>query len=153
MAADDFVLQREAEEMMSRRYGDHSWRLMGSEIGNPGREQVYPCSGNSRFKDSFAQAAFLVLSAAATRTGVVAARLGNCPSSRSFCRRGLPFEGLTPPQGGELRNERLAVGEEAFIACTQVVQSRFAIRRLEDTVLRTPTMAHVQDLACLAIAG
>ena len=45
------------------------------------------------------------------------------------------------------------MGEEAFVACTQVVQPSFAIRRIMEAILRAPTMAHVQNIARLTIAG
>jgi len=45
------------------------------------------------------------------------------------------------------------VGEEAFIARTQVVQSRFTIWRMQDAIFRAPAMAHIPHLACLTIAG
>ena len=45
------------------------------------------------------------------------------------------------------------MGEEAFIARTQVVQSRFTIRRMQNAIFRASAMAHIPHLACLTIAG
>ena len=101
----------------------------------------------------FAHAAFLVLSTAAAWARVIATRLDAYAEAFGLHRRGLSFEGLPSPQSGQFFDERLAVSEKALIACTEVVQSRFAIRRPKDPVLRAPSMAQEKDLACLTVAG
>ena len=53
--------------------------------------------GKGRFKGSFVQAAFLVLSAAATRTRVVATGFGPYPDILGLRQRVLPFKGLLAP--------------------------------------------------------
>ncbi len=52
------------------------------------------------YASRFTQAAFLVLSAAATRTRVVAARFGACRGNFGLRQRDLTFMGLPAPQGG-----------------------------------------------------
>jgi len=55
--------------------------------------------------------------------------------------------------GGHLRDEGLTMGEEALIARTEVVLSRFSIRCPEEAVLRALAVAHGPDLAFPAEAG
>ena len=45
------------------------------------------------------------------------------------------------------------MGEEALIARTQIVQPSFPVWRINDAILRAPTVAHIQDFAGLTIAG
>ena len=45
------------------------------------------------------------------------------------------------------------MGKKAFVARTQVIQSRFSIRCLEEAVLRTLPIAHSPDLTFQAVAG
>lgn len=63
------------------------------------------------------------------------------------------LECLTAPLLGDLFHERAAVSEKTLVACTQVVQSRFAIRRLDEAVLRASAVAHGSDLTLQTISG
>ena len=45
------------------------------------------------------------------------------------------------------------MGEESLIARAEIVEAALAVRRPEEAVLRTPAVAHGQDLAGLAKAG
>ena len=101
----------------------------------------------------FGQATFFVFSAAATRAWIVTAGFGLCPFSGDLLRHPLPFAALPLPESSQLFYKRPAVGKEAFIAITKVVQSGFAIRRVKDAIFRAPPIAHIQDLAPLTIAG
>jgi hypothetical protein len=67
-------------------------------------------------------------------------------------RSPLLFRSLPAPFGGYFCNKRSAVGKKAFIARAQIVQPRFAIWRLDEAILRTPTMTHSSDLTFLAVA-
>jgi hypothetical protein len=55
--------------------------------------------------------------------------------------------------GGDLFYERLAVIKKSLVTGTQVIQSRFAIRCLDEAVLRALTVAHGPDLTLQTIAG
>src|SRR5712691_2943253 len=102
---------------------------------------------------SGAQAALLVLAAAATRARVVAPHF----------RTGLDIRGLDQlheafgwlpgtPQRRHLSGVRAAVGEEAFIARTQVVQTRFTVWGLDDAIFRAAPVTHGPHFAFPTIA-
>jgi len=98
----------------------------------------------------FTHAAFFVFSPTAARTWIVTPRfrLPCCTLRHPF-----GFKGLSSPEGGHLHGKRPAVGEKTFIARTQVVQPRFAVRRMKDTIFRAPAIAHIPDLARQTQAG
>src|SRR5207247_8797064 len=102
---------------------------------------------------SSAQAALRVLAAAAAWARIVAPRF----------RTGLRLRGLDElheafgwlpgtPQCCQLGDVRAAVGEEAFIAGTQVVETCFTVWGLDDTIFRAATVTHGADVAFPTIA-
>ena len=95
----------------------------------------------------FAPAAFLVLQTAAAWARIVAACSGTGPGTRDPVQWRL----LPVPQGGQFCNKGPTVGEEAFIAGTQVVPVAAGCR--EEAVLGASSVAHRPDLACPARAG
>ena len=95
-----------------------------------------------------AEAALFVLFSATTRAGIVAAYL------RSRLRFRYGTVGFLPlPDGSYLVDERATVIEKAPVSCTQVVQTRFAVRGLYQSILRAFTVAHFPDFTFQAIAG
>ena len=103
---------------------------------------------------SGAQAALLVLAAAATRARIVAPHF----------RTGLRLRGLDElhetfgwlpgtPQRGQLGDVRAAGGEEAFIAGAEIVETGFPVWGLDDAVFRASPVTHGPDFAFSTIAG
>jgi len=62
-------------------------------------------------------------------------------------------EGRWLPESGEFCKKRPAVGKKALVACTQIIQPSFAVRRPENTILRAPSVTKFEDVAFQAIAG
>ncbi len=100
------------------------------------------------------QAASLVFLPAAARAGIVATGLmhgdfgvGCAHDFHEFLRR-LP--GIR--QLGKLSKIRFAMDEKLFQARTQVIQSLFTVRRLDDAVFGAAAIAHAQYFALPAVA-
>jgi len=110
------------------------------------------CFEPGRLKGLLA-AALLVLQATAAGTGIVATYLGASLCTSGLGRRHFPFGGLLAAERGEFCKERLAVGEEVFIARAKVVQPCFTIWRENEAILGTPAITQEPDIAFPAIAG
>ena len=102
---------------------------------------------------SLAHAAFLVFPAAAAGAWIIAAGFFAGLLDPFEGRQPLSFRGLSLPQGGKLCNKRAAVVEKAFITRTKVVESVLAVRRQEEAVFRTPTVAHGQSVTAFTKSG
>ena len=100
-----------------------------------------------------AQTAFLVFQATPARARVIPPWFGVLSDNRRSCGGRLLVESLPSPLSGDGLYERSAVGEKAFIARAQIVQPRFAIRCLNEAILRTFAIAHRPDLTSLTVAG
>ena len=104
-------------------------------------------------QSSLSHTAFLVLPAAATRTGIVSTHFERSLVVHRRLWNRLPSKELPVAESCEFCNKKSAVGEKTFIAGTEITQSCFAIGRLQDAILGAPAITHGQDLASPAITG
>src|SRR5262249_47334579 len=99
------------------------------------------------------QAALLVLAATATWAWVVAPHFGTGLHLCSLNHLHQAFDGLPgAPQRRHLRGVWTAVHEEAFIARTQIVQTRFPVWGLDDAIFRAAPVTHGPDFTFPTIA-
>jgi len=98
-------------------------------------------------------ATLLVLPSAATGARLVTTYPGMSLGTWGRARGHLSLEGLLVSKGGQLFKKRPAVGEKAFEACTQIVQTILAIPCPENAILRAPSVTEVEDVAFETIAG
>src|ERR1017187_6573395 len=99
------------------------------------------------------QAALLVFPAAAAGAGIVAVCLGHSRGVLGIQRTHVVLYRLTrAPVPRQVLQVRAAVGVKPLQAGTQIVQTVLALRRPDQTVLRTSAVAQSQDIALLAIA-
>ena len=97
---------------------------------------------------SGAQAALLILAAAATWARIVTPRFRTGLSLRGLDELHEAFGWLpSTPQRGQLGDVRTAVGKEAFIAGTEVVETCFTVWGLDDAIFRASPVAHSPDVA------
>ena len=96
----------------------------------------------------------LVLAAAATRARIVAPHFRTGLRLRSLDELHEAFGWLPgTPQRGQLGDIRAAVGEEALIAGTEIVETCFPVWGLDDAIFRASPVTHSPDFAFLAIPG
>jgi hypothetical protein len=100
------------------------------------------------------QATFLVLSATSTWTRIVTSCFGNAFDIFSLYHLHQSFEGLTrASESRQVGHVRAAVLEEVFIAGTQIVEPRFTVWSLHDSIFRASSVTHSPDCAFMAITG
>src|SRR5262245_24495333 len=103
---------------------------------------------------SGAQAALFVFTATATRAWVITSHFRPGLSLRGLEHLHQTFGWLPgTPQGGQLGDIWTAVGEEVFIAGTQIVEPCFPVWGLNDAIFRASPVTHGTHLAFPTIPG